>query len=122
MFLSGRIIAHLKGLQNHCSFHFSQYGNKGKSSITTSFLLTVAWQMDLLNDEVLDECKKETDIVFLPMKVIKCAPHAFFRLLETDLSPVRSSKGLCNFGISLKKNGRSDIELSLSKHRRARFR
>ena len=50
--LSGRIMAYLRGLRKHCSFHFFHYGNKMKSSIT-SFLLSIAWQMALSNEEVL---------------------------------------------------------------------
>jgi hypothetical protein len=53
--LSGKVIAHLRKLQKHCSFYFFQYGNKEKSNIT-SFLLSMAWQMALSDESVLTTC------------------------------------------------------------------
>lgn len=50
--LSGKIIAHLRELHKHCSFYFFHHGDKGKSNIA-SFLLSMAWQMALLDKEVL---------------------------------------------------------------------
>ena len=50
--LSGKIIAHLRELHKHCSFYFFHHGDKGKSNVA-SFLLSMAWQMALLDKVVL---------------------------------------------------------------------
>ncbi|KAL2036977.1 hypothetical protein N7G274_010262 [Stereocaulon virgatum] len=60
--LSGKVISHLRGRHENCSFYFFHHGNKEKTSIT-SFLLSIAWQMAHLNKEVLDTvlqiCEKD---------------------------------------------------------------
>lgn len=59
--LSGKLIAHLRELQLPCSFYFFRHSNQGKSNIS-SFLLSMARQMALLNEEVmmtvLEICEK----------------------------------------------------------------
>lgn len=50
--LSGKTITHLRGLNKHCSFYFFKNGDQGRSKIS-SFLLSMARQMTLLNREVL---------------------------------------------------------------------
>lgn len=50
--LSGKIIAHLRSLRKHCSFYFFHYGNKATANIT-SFLLSMAWQMALVDNKIL---------------------------------------------------------------------
>ncbi|TVY68623.1 Vegetative incompatibility protein HET-E-1, partial [Lachnellula suecica] len=51
--LSGKTVAHLRGLHMDCAFYFFNFRNKTKSSIH-SFLLSMAWQMSLLHTGVLN--------------------------------------------------------------------
>ncbi len=51
--LAGKVITHLRKLDKSCSFHFFHYGNKAMSGIG-SFLLSIARQMALLDDAVMD--------------------------------------------------------------------
>ena len=51
--LSGRIVRYFQGLHKNCSFYFFNYGDKGKS-IISSFLLSMAWQTAVLQPSVLN--------------------------------------------------------------------
>ncbi|KGO37644.1 hypothetical protein PEX1_105150 [Penicillium expansum] len=55
--LCGKVITHLRKLQKKSSFYFFKYGNQEKSNITT-FLLSMARQMALSDENVLATCLK----------------------------------------------------------------
>lgn len=49
--LGGKIVRHLKGLQQDLIFYFFDYRNKAKATISC-LLLSIAWQMALIHPEV----------------------------------------------------------------------
>lgn len=53
--LSGKVVAHLRGLGKRCSFYFFKYGNKDKSGVA-SFLLSMAFQMACSDEQVFAAC------------------------------------------------------------------
>lgn len=63
--LSGKVIHHLRGLQQDISFYFFDYRNKEKTTIN-SFLLSMVWQMAHLNSgvfqTVLEACEKDDQL------------------------------------------------------------
>ena len=63
--LSGRVVNHLKDQRHDLAFYFFDYRDKAKTTIN-SFLMSVAWQMARLHNEVLEgileACEKDDQL------------------------------------------------------------
>ncbi|KFZ04507.1 hypothetical protein V502_10099 [Pseudogymnoascus sp. VKM F-4520 (FW-2644)] len=53
--LSGKVIGYLRELKKRCGFYFFRHDTKEKT-IITPFLLSMAWQMAISNDRILNTC------------------------------------------------------------------